>query len=116
MSSGEPRPWWASSGAGPERIDPDEDPVTAHRAARRGDEDVRGTESSADAGRDHAAEVCGVCPICVGMRLLGEARPDLVVHLTEAARHLSAAVRSLLDTTQDPGPPDGEGVRRIDLD
>lgn len=46
----------------------------------------------------HRPELCGVCPLCTLARTLEETRPELLEHLTEAARHLAAAARSLLDT------------------
>jgi hypothetical protein len=53
---------------------------------------------------EHRIDACGVCPICVGLRAIGEARPDLVVHLAEAARQLALAVRTVVDAAA----PDGE--------
>jgi hypothetical protein len=50
-----------------------------------------------------------VCPFCSSLRLLQETRPELVEHLTEAARHLAAAARSLLDT---PVPSPAERAPR----
>jgi hypothetical protein len=76
-------------------------------------------------GRDgHRPDICGVCPICVGLRALGESRPQLVEHLTEAARHLAAAVRSVVEEPHRPRPdgsrpgrdPDPDPFERIDLD
>jgi hypothetical protein len=70
----------------------------------------------------HGPDVCGVCPICLALRSLGESRPQLLEHLTEAARHLAAAVRSVVE---EPPRSRSEGVRhepgddpfeRIDLD
>jgi hypothetical protein len=51
----------------------------------------------AEPSRQHV-DACGVCPFCASLRLLQDSRPELVEHLTEAARHLAAAARSLLDT------------------
>jgi hypothetical protein len=144
-----PRPWWASEGPVEGGVDPGQDPLLAHRAARRGPEpdrpDADGSDPDPDPGpdaegptapprgdpdalgRDPAAEICGVCPVCIAARMLGDTRPELLGHLTEAARHVTAALRSLLDTSadrddgdrdhgrRDPGPAD-RGVRRIDLD
>jgi hypothetical protein len=47
----------------------------------------------------HRPELCGICPLCTLARALEDSRPDLLEHLTEAARHLAAAARSLLDPT-----------------
>jgi hypothetical protein len=61
----------------------------------------------------HGPDVCGVCPICIGLRALGESRPELVAHLTEAARHLAAAVRAVVEPPQDGEAHD---LERIDLE
>ena len=132
----ERQPWWASTDAGRTTT---EDPVEAHRAARRGsgapggdptgpaddpvdpgagaDRGATGERSPGSPGSPsgHAEAVCGVCPICVLARTLGDTHPELLGHLTEAARHLAAAARSMLESSpsEDPG---SEGVQRIDLD
>lgn len=126
------RPWWASEGPVDGGVDPAEDPLLAHRTARRGGGD---TDRTADSGTADAAgpeaepppdathapsEICGVCPVCIAARMLGESRPEFLTHLTEAGRHLSAALRALLETptdrSGDDAGPDDRGVRRIDLD
>jgi hypothetical protein len=121
----ESRPWWASDGVpGSHRED---DPVAAHRAARRraaphlraaaeaGDaaDGVDGPEEDpAPAGTGGGTEAhvdgqwCGVCPLCTTARYLEERHPELLVHLGEAARHLLAAVRALVEP---PGPAAGAG-------
>jgi hypothetical protein len=97
-----------------------------------------GPRDGSGGGGGHRIDACGVCPICVGLRALGEARPDLVGHLAEAARQLALAVRTVVDATapaDEAGDPDGapgpsgrsgrggdrrrparEDLRRIDLD
>lgn len=108
------RPWWASDGPVGDGADPTEDPLERHRQARRGEP----AAEDAAAGGD-AADVCGVCPICTGLRVLGETRPDLLNHLTEASRHVAAAVRDLLDhppTRDDRDDPSDDALHRIDLD
>ncbi|WP_052667755.1 hypothetical protein [Nitriliruptor alkaliphilus] len=68
-----------------------------------------------DGGGGHRIDACGVCPICVGLRALGEARPDLVGHLTEAARQLALAVRTVVDAAapdDQPGDATPTGPRR----
>lgn len=133
------RPWWASDD---DRLTPDVDPVEAHRRARRpapsDDRPQPGSsdppcasdapdEADAAEATEHGIDACGVCPICVGLRALGDARPDLVVHLAEAARHLALAVRTVVDAATDGsnaaaegGParhqPRSEGLQRIDVD
>ena len=156
------RPWWASEGPVDGGVDPAEDPLIAHRSARRGggepdpdtgdpdtaDPDTADPDTAGhDAAEDEAAgptppgsasgptqpgsasgptqpgsAICGVCPVCVAARMLGETRPELLGHLTEAGRHLSAALSSLLETRTDRSSdeqgeaPDSRRVRRIDLD
>lgn len=124
------RPWWASEGPVDGGVDPAEDPLLAHRTARRGAGDPSAGSGTADGAgpeearapgsTDAASEICGVCPVCIAARMLGESRPELLTHLTVAARHLSAALRALLETPTDRDDEDGgsddPGVRRIDLD
>jgi hypothetical protein len=65
----------------------------------------------------HSPDVCGVCPICVGLRTLAEARPELMGHLAEAARHVALAARSLTERPEKEHGDDGdEPLERIDLD
>jgi hypothetical protein len=119
-----PRPWWASEGPIDGGIDPGQDPLLAHRTARRGDDAEPADPSEPDpaSGPDDpgsasgptqqgpASEICGMCPVCIAARMLGDSRPELLAHLTEAARHVSAAVRTLLDAPGDRGPgPDAPG-------
>ncbi|MFP4148850.1 MAG: hypothetical protein ACLFV0_05105 [Nitriliruptoraceae bacterium] len=135
------RPWWASPDA-TGALD-DDDPVEAFRSARRGPEagkpdadhptgrdpghdpgplpgvdpgSEHGSDPSAAAG--HRPELCGVCPLCTLARTLEETRPELLEHLTEAARHLAAAARVLLEPGAVGAPPPAEhrGVQHIDLD
>jgi hypothetical protein len=134
--TGPPRPWWASETdpAVPDTVDP----VVAHRAARRGGvpkedpatwwhgdvpaEHGRASDPHGQTRTDqpgHGPDVCGVCPLCAALRALGETRPQLVEHLTEAARHLAAAFRSVVDEPR-AGEADERRERapfeRIDLD
>ena len=69
-------------------------------------------------GAGHQPDVCGVCPICVGLRALAESRPELMGHLAEAARHVALAARSLRERpaeadseARDRGARPGEGQR-----
>lgn len=92
-------PWWASgehAGIG------DEDPFEAHRTARDGA--GAGTEpwfrilrQVADGHRRFDSETCGVCPVCTAIASIGDARPELLHHLSEASRHLTLAVKSFID-------------------
>jgi hypothetical protein len=99
-------------GTGPPRGDPDD-------VDGRGDGPVDGRGASGGdggGGAAHRIDACGICPICVGLRAVGDARPDLVVHLAEAARHLALAVRTVVDAAAEPGeaadPAAGGGARR----
>lgn len=118
-----PEAWWRT-GAPPDDPAPTDDGAWEGRGGTQQDARTEGDRArGSDEGRDgHRPDICGVCPICVGLRALGESRPQLVEHLTEAARHLAAAVRSVVDEAQAPrseGPRTGRGpdpFERIDLD
>ena len=69
----------------------------------------------AGAGHGQTGEVCHLCPICTGLRLLEEVRPEVVAHLTEAARHLTLAAKAVVDAQADQFAGDG-GLQHIDLD
>lgn len=139
-------PWWASQD-GTHGLE-DVDPVEAFRAARRpsgaatngttaageeeGGTDSDGARTDPD-GEDtapgpHRPELCGICPLCSLARTLEDTRPELLEHLTEAARHLAAAARSLVEQPPAPRPGadrapgdastaggGGAGVQRIPL-
>jgi len=112
----------------------DHEPQTQPRPAPEGEGGTAGAAGSASAdegGTAHRPELCGVCPLCTLARTLEETRPELLDHLTEAARHLAAAARSLVDSvaaeagaggtarpTRDrSGPPRARGeVERIPLE
>lgn len=118
MSSEAPRPWWAT----PEDVRglDGQDPLTAHRAARRGSGDAP-RDVGSDEVPGHDPDVCGICPWCAGLRMLSVSHPEVVGHLTDAARHLTQAVRALVADLQGAGPDDaadGDGApfERIDLD
>ncbi len=126
------RPWWSSlseqhagQGVEDDALD-DVDPIEAFRSARRprpvppraagsaAEPDPSSPPTDQDpptAGREpedpvvHRPELCGVCPLCTLARTLEDTRPELMGHLTEAARHLAAAARALLETP--PGRPEG---------
>ena len=68
-----------------------------------------GQAAGSTVGAGHQPDVCGVCPICVGLRALAESRPELMGHLAEAARHVALAARSLRER---PAEADGEARDR----
>lgn len=121
------RPWWSSGSATDERVEPG---PAAEDRERRAEERVRreaavgtngdGRDRTGDAHEHSAAhgaaagEVCAVCPICTALRLVGEVRPDLLVHLTEAARHLTLAAKTIIDAQA--GGFGGRGLEHIPLD
>jgi adenine-specific DNA glycosylase len=57
---------------------------------------------------------CLVCPLCLGMAAMRQARPEAMEHLLKAGAELLEAVRALVDPgtgeQQRPG-----GVQRIDI-
>ena len=59
---------------------------------------------------------CGVCPVCSGIALLRDVRPETVEHLLDAAASVVAAVRSAVapPPAPDAGRPSG-GVQHIDV-
>lgn len=111
-------PWWSSDGAG---VDPDQDPLAAHLAARNlhavGDE-TNGDETTEDEAGDgavgddevrdegavgdqpHPPGICGVCPICRGHALVQARHPEVAAHLADAARSLSRALATFADLVE----------------
>lgn len=71
------------------------------------------TSTRADAPAHASGEVCDACPVCLGLRALRQARPDVITHLSDAAHHVSLALRALADAH--PGD-DTDGLEKIDLD
>lgn len=123
-------PWWASADPTVDGLVDDQDPVTAYRTAKRATseppppDDPGGASGrwDHDHGPPHDPAVCGWCPICVGLRRLGDQHPEVLEHVAEATRHLSAAVRALLDLRSSEGDPTGPSpaagtpFERIDVD
>lgn len=62
------------------------------------------------------APECTVCPLCQGISLLRQVKPETVEHLLDAAASVVAALRSAVVT---PPPPEGPGrgprVEHIDV-
>lgn len=114
------QPWWASGkgdGLG------DEDPFEAHRSARGGpttdpvESIVRILRQFADGRHQPDGSTCGVCPLCSAIAALGDARPELVGHLSEAARHLTLAAKAFVDAqAASYGPTDLERIEVVEDD
>ena len=66
---------------------------------------------------DHVAEgsTCAVCPVCSGIALLREVKPETVEHLLDAAASVVAALRSAVVPPPGPGAGRPAGVERIDV-
>lgn len=65
----------------------------------------------------HATDAaCQICPVCSLLRTLDEVRPEVVEHMSEAARHLTLAAKTFIDE-QAAGYDTGSApFERIDLD
>lgn len=57
-------------------------------------------------------QVCDACPFCIALRALRQVRPEVVGHLSDAAHHLSLALRAFADA-QAGGD---DRLEKIDLD
>lgn len=71
------------------------------------------TRPDAPVGPHAEGEMCDACPVCLGLRALRQARPDVVTHLADAAHSVTLALRALADT---PAGDDTGGFEKIDLD
>jgi hypothetical protein len=66
---------------------------------------------------------CQACPICMGLAVLRQARPEAVQHLAKAGAELLLAARAVLEGAGPrPAAPGGngrpsrpEGMQRIDI-
>ena len=68
--------------------------------------------------REHggtACTTCGVCPVCTGIALLRDVRPETVEHLLDAAASVVAALRSAVVPPSGPETPRPGGVEHIDV-
>lgn len=90
------RPWWASNDGG-DGGDAREQHTHRHRA-------------------EAPAEVCAVCPVCAFLRVVGDTRPEVLEHLTEAARHLTLAAKAVVDAQAEQFSGGAGRLERIDLD
>lgn len=62
------------------------------------------------------ASECTVCPVCQGVSLLRQVKPETVEHLLDAAASMVAALRSAVAAPSSPGePPPASRVERIDV-
>ncbi len=91
---------------------------TAEGDADAGASDPRTSASAwrrlAEGVAPHAeGEVCDACPVCLGLRALRQARPEVITHLSDAAHHVSLALRALADAQ---AGDDTDGLEKIDLD
>ena len=81
-------------------------------------EDWARTRGEAGAA-DHtgpSGSTCGVCPVCSGIALLRDVRPETVEHLLDAAASVVAAVRSAVVPPAGPAEPGRPGgVEHIDV-
>ena len=61
--------------------------------------------------------ICSValCPICLVVTAVGEARPDLIQHLLVASREVLLAVRSVIDARLE-GTPEPSKLERITVE
>ena len=78
---------------------------------------TRGDTYAAEHGTT-GSTTCGVCPVCSGIALLRDVRPETVEHLLDAAASVVAAVRSAVVPPPDGSRPDGPrpgGVEHIDV-
>jgi hypothetical protein len=71
--------------------------------------------SNEQPAHDHGtAPECQVCPICMGLAALRQARPEVLEHLMKAGAELMLAARALLEAGEAAGPSRRPaGVQRI---
>lgn len=79
-----------------------------------GAEEGRSRARPAEGVAPHAdGEVCDACPVCIGLRALRQVRPEVIAHLSDAAHHVSLALRAFAEAQAGER---GDGLERIDLD
>ena len=54
-----------------------------------------------------------LCPICMTLTALGEARPELITHVLLASREVLLALRAVIDARLE-GTPDAESPSRLE--
>lgn len=84
--------------------------ATAQRAGRP--RAASGAGTSATAGPHADGRVCDACPVCITLRAVQQARPEVVAHLADAAHHVTAALQAFADAQAG----DDDGLQHIDLD
>lgn len=87
----------------------------AVREAARAGRAAGGQEQTEPHEHGSGAPACQVCPICIALRALGEARPEVVAHLGEAARHVALALKAFADA-QVAAAGGADRLEHIDLD
>lgn len=66
-----------------------------------------------------AGEECLVCPVCVFLQAMTEARPEVTQHLLAAARELTLALRAVVDNQAEAyerAAAKGDRLQRIKVD
>lgn len=85
----------------------------ARRAGRPRPTPAGDPQATATRQGPHAdGSVCDACPVCITLRAVQEARPEVVAHLADAAHHVTAALQAFADAQAGPD----EGLQHIDLD
>lgn len=55
----------------------------------------------------------GLCPICMALSAIGDARPEVVEHVLLASREMLLAVRALIDARLETSP-EPEGASKVE--
>lgn len=86
----------------------------ARRFGRTGGDPDRSTPRTEEdlVGPHPDGSVCDACPVCVALRAVQRARPDVVTHLSEAAHHVTLAMQAFADAQA----RSDEGLEHIDID
>lgn len=108
------RPWWSSAAGDPRERE--------RRAGAGGDREFGSAGPSAGGvaggpqATSHDHEHCRACPICSFLEALDDSRPEVVEHLTEAARHLTLAAKTFIDAQAAGFDGQDDVLERIRLD
>ncbi|MFT5221845.1 MAG: hypothetical protein ACI867_000140 [Glaciecola sp.] len=106
-----------------ERVTDVRDGLAGQVDGAQGDQDGEGSPGNADGGdggadghRHGAVDAyCHLCPVCSLLRALEDVRPEVLVHLTQAARHVTLAAKAVIDAQSDRFGPD-QGFESINLE